>query len=85
MTEIDPGEVIFKGMHFGYTQGGEAVIFDFALANGGSGTFGWEVDAEDREIIQEIADRYEPKFKEKLAGNQGFTPNSAMPFEADKR
>ena len=85
MTEADPNEVIFTDIRMGRTEGGQAVIIGFALPNGLSGTVGWEFDDDDKKFMQELCDRLEPKLKEKLAGNQGFTPNSAMPFEADRK
>lgn len=85
MTDIDHESIVFTDIRMGRTEGGEAVIIGFGLPNGLSGTIGWEFDEEDRQFMREVSDRLGPKFKEKLSGNQGFVPNSAMPFEADKR
>lgn len=64
----------------------EAVIVEYSLPNGYHATVDWEMDADDRQWIQRIADHYEPKIRELQQGNQEFQPTvQAMEFKPDNR
>jgi hypothetical protein len=63
----------------------EAVVVEYSLPTGYRGAGDWPMDAEDREIIQQLGNRYEEKIKAMHAGEQRFTPTAqSMGFEADK-
>jgi hypothetical protein len=63
----------------------EAVVVEYSLPTGYRSAGDWPMDAEDREVINMLADIYEKKIKAWHAGEQRFTPTAqSMGFEADR-
>jgi hypothetical protein len=91
VTEVDPSEFHVARISIGALGRDDkgtpvdAVLVEFSLPTGERFHVDWDMDAGDRENMQKLSDYYEARLKSAVAGQQGFTPTTALPdFKVDR-